>query len=360
MEQKNVLGHAYRVLTDAAGDKWDRISLWTHADDVEMENGDSLTLGMMDKYGLSDRTGTLIIRSPADIPMDTAGMFQVDEDVGSIVCGYVTLYSGYTYTFMSKSLGNAQGCVLVFNFATPKMLDTPLYVLRSTNTGWNGFEILSNKEGESLRHHTDEQIAILDSKKYNIDEIRKTITSLDDIPLNTACSIQVLPSAGIGYYDKKANITTKLLPGEYMCFSYQNRSWHKFIVMFSNTQQESELLMGGGYICTNAGTSGAPWIITRILSPIDFSSDESGLREQIVASLTGQLWPVGSLYINLTKENPGNFLGGTWNLITEGILTAINGSPEKTGYHQRDLYKAVKDEDRGEHLYGVFAWQRIA
>ena len=148
--------------------------------------------------------------------------------------------------------------------------------------------------------------------------------------------------------------------GEYTYFSYVNTHGHKTIVLFSNSKGESNLIIGGAYLCTNTGMTGAPWVITRILSATDFSTDETGMREQIVASLTGQLWPVGAIYINLTRQNPGEFLGGTWNLITEGILTAIKGSPEQAGYHQRDLYKAVQDEDRGQHLYGVFAWQRIA
>lgn len=361
MEQRNVTGHAYRVLTDGAADKWDRISLWTHSDDVEMKNGDNLTTAFNNKYNLDTDSG-LIIRSLDDVEMNTSGVFNIDLDVGSITTGAVTLYAGYPYTYFSYQASNNQSykTILVVNFSTEKMLYTPLYVLRRTTSGWNGYEMLSNVEGDDLRKHTDTQIGLLDRRKYGIDKLRKDIMSLDDIPMNTACSVRVTPSSGIGYYDKKANITTALMPGEYVCFSYQNESWHKFIVMFSNTQQESELMMGGGYVCTNAGSAGSSWVITRILSPIDFSSDESGLREQIVASLTGQLWPVGAIYINMTKENPGNFLGGTWNLITEGILTAINGSPEKTGYHQRDLYKAVQDEDRGEHLYGVFAWQRIA
>lgn len=368
MEQKTITGQAFRVLTDAVNGVFHRVSLWTHANDVEMENGDTLTEAMNDKYNISKNT--LVITSLNDIEPDTFGQFVVHEDVGTISVGDVILKADnrYEYGYFAYNLTktSADRVIVVFDYETVsisgEIYGSPVYVLKKTSTsgGWIGSLITSKKELNRLQYYLEYQIAELDKKKMNHVTSRPVITSLEDVEMNQIGTLVVTQSKTIGYYDSVTNITTYLMPAEYMYVSHEDLRHHKTIVMFSNSKGESDLFIGGGYVCTNTGMTGAPWIITRILSPTDFSTDETGLREQIVASLTGQLWPVGAIYINLTRENPGNFLGGTWNLITEGILTAIKGSPEQTGYHQRDLYKAVKDEDRGEHLYGVFAWQRIA
>jgi len=367
MEQKTITGQAFRVLTDAANGVFHKISLWTHANDVEMENGDTLTVAMEDKYNLSKNA--LVITSLNDLEDDTFGQFEVDQDMGSIVVGDVTLtYNSTPYGYFSYSFGKSGVDKTIFVFdlrrttASYITLGTPFYVFTRTaaSGGWMGHLMTSKRELNELQYYLEQQIARLERIKLGYSSKRIGIASLDDIPMNEVGKALITQSKTIGYYEKVSNITTYILAGEYMYMSHEDERQHKTIVMFSNSKGESDLLIGGGYICTNTGMTGAPWIITRIISPTDFSTDETGLREQIVASLTGQLWPVGAIYINLTRENPGNFLGGTWNLITEGILTAIKGSPEQTGYHQRDLYKAVQDEDRGEHLYGVFAWQRIA
>lgn len=360
MDQKTITGQAFRVLTDAANGVFHRISLWTHADDVEMKNGDSLTTAMEDKYNVSSGSITSIV-TPSDIPKNTAGTFMVDDDIGRVVVDNVWFFAGNLYTYFSfyDSMEQTQ-MVLVSH--PDKTYDWTLSLLRKDRNGWHGSNISSEENLSTLQQYLETQLAYMDEKKYGVDKVRRNWQSLDNIIMNTAGS-WVLTSKDIGYYDNLTNITTYILPGEYFYLAYENTHGHKSIVLFSNVNRDDNtggLHLGGGYYCSNTGMTGAPWIITRILSATDFSTDGTGLREQIVSALTGQLWPVGAIYINLTRENPGSFLGGTWNLITEGILTAIKGSPEQAGYHQRDLYKAVKDEDRGEHLYGVFAWQRIA
>lgn len=359
MEQKTITGQAFRVLTDAANGVFHRISLWTHSDDVEMKSGDTLTVAMDDKYNVGSRTVASII-SPNDIPGNTAGMFMVSDDIGRLVIDNVWLFPETVYTYFSF-YDNMNQTQLVLVSHPKNTYDWTLSVLKKDRTGWHGSNISSEENLSTLQAYLEGQIAQLDAVKYGYDDTRRNWQALDDIAMNTAGS-WIVTSKSIGYYDSTTNITTYIMPGEYFYLSYENTHGHKSIVLFSNASGEdtADLNLGGGYYCSNVGYTGAPWIITRILSPTDFSTDGTGLREQIVAALTGQLWPVGAIYINLTRENPGTFLGGTWNLITEGILTAIKGSPEHAGYHQRDLYKAVKDEDRGEHLYGVFAWQRIA
>ena len=42
MTENKVTGKAYRILTDKANEIYDRVSFWTHATDVEMENGKNL------------------------------------------------------------------------------------------------------------------------------------------------------------------------------------------------------------------------------------------------------------------------------------------------------------------------------
>lgn len=44
-----VTGKFYRILKDKTNDIWDRISFWTHADDVELSNGTSLSTDLTTK-----------------------------------------------------------------------------------------------------------------------------------------------------------------------------------------------------------------------------------------------------------------------------------------------------------------------
>ena len=379
MEQTSIKGQAFRVLTDAVNGIFHRVSLWTHADDVEMENGDTLTVAMNDKYNLNN-SNVQVLTSINELDDNTFGCFTVDELTGYIQIDSVRFYHLRKYMYFSYSyMTEGVRFVIVMDTgdlsSSGELNGTPLYALRWRNGfGWDAHIMSSEQEMFRLQQILEQQIEDLNQTKLGYDRMRLEIThSLDAVPMNTSGTLYIAEATThypttntlehhvIGYHDTVSNITTSIKPGEYTFFSVESNRGHKTIILFSNTQLEgSSLILGGGYVCTNIGTSASKWIITRILSPTDFSTDETGLREQVVASLTGQLWPVGSLYLNLTRQNPGEFLGGTWNLITEGILTAINGSPEQAGYHQRDLYKAVKDEDRGEHLYGVFMWQRIA
>lgn len=50
MSTENIVKNQYyRILKDKANNLWERISYWTHADDVELSNGNSLTTDLADK-----------------------------------------------------------------------------------------------------------------------------------------------------------------------------------------------------------------------------------------------------------------------------------------------------------------------
>lgn len=373
MEQRSITGQAFRVLTDAANGVFHRISMWTHADDVEMENGDSLTVAMDDKYNLAT-SGFVEIQSMNDVPENSVGVFIVSADVGTIMVENVALYAHdyyvyYSYSIDTKELRNRKA---IFAIRLGGVESACLFTYMQGQ--WTAKNIaIVESDLYNLQKYLEREIGQLDRTKLTLNHVVNSnsadfivnisdASDLDNIPENTAGFVMVLGTSNCAYYDKVANSTTIVNPGSY---GYIKLGTGKIFLFGADPYGESDgttdyasiYSRGGGYACS---LTNGTWHITKLLTPWDFTSDASGIREQIVTGITCQIWPVGSIYINLTRQNPGEFLGGTWNLITEGILTAIKGSPEQTGYHQRDLYKAVKDEDRGEHLYGVFAWQRIA
>lgn len=60
-------GKSYRILTDAVNQIWDKISFWTHADDVYFDDGDTLS----EKLGgglITTLSEISEITSPGNIP----------------------------------------------------------------------------------------------------------------------------------------------------------------------------------------------------------------------------------------------------------------------------------------------------
>lgn len=63
MTENIVTGKSYRILKDKGNDIWDRVSFWTHATDVEMENGKNLQEELSDTIATINGTVTTKINA---------------------------------------------------------------------------------------------------------------------------------------------------------------------------------------------------------------------------------------------------------------------------------------------------------
>lgn len=161
--EKAVIGQAQRILVDATNNIWHKISLWTHASDVEMPNGDPLNQYLTDmndsinerfdgKYN-SYNIGTTGITKLDDIPEIGYSRVQTMEP---ITAGDYTLGANhFFYCYSGRDSASIEKMAVMID--TTDLTSIVMYIAHySIEARWTLTKIATQKQIDDLQMQIDE------------------------------------------------------------------------------------------------------------------------------------------------------------------------------------------------------------
>lgn len=267
--EKAVIGQAQRILVDATNNIWHKISLWTHASDVEMPNGDPLNQYLTDmndsinerfdgKYN-SYNIGTTGITKLDDIPEIGYSRVQTMEP---ITAGDYTLGANhFFYCYSGRDSASIEKMAVMID--TTDLTSIVMYIAHySIEARWTLTKIATQKQ--------------IDDLQMQIDELNNAFNQLN---------------------------------------LFVNQSVGDLNARYQVIQDQMDWL--------EAELAELQEQLNDLLNELrDFKAEARGRLDAIDRILNGLYGPVGSLFITHSNVSPHDLFGGEWYLVKFAYLYA--------------------------------------